>query len=126
MSLTNPEAGSRERVRRLAVLPDERGVVALLAGILALSLQADPLADEGRDDHFEALPCGGALRAPRQPVDAQPDDKQMGNQRGHPGILHCRPRRAGGIHEARSHGFSGSGPKRVVDGGLLRLCLGRV
>ena len=94
-SLTDPEALSDERVGRLPVLGDQRGVVALLAGILTLSLQADPLADEGRDDHLEALPGGGALRAPHQPVDAQPDDKQTGDQRGHPGILRCPPRRAG-------------------------------
>lgn len=96
----DPEALSDERVGRLAVLGDQRGVVALLAGILTLSLQADPLADERRDDHLEALPCGGALRAPRQPVDAQPDDKQMGDQRGHPGILHCPPQRPG---DMKSH-----------------------
>lgn len=60
----DPEARSGERVGPLPVLRDQRGVVALLAGILALPLQADPLADERSDDHLEALPCGGALRAP--------------------------------------------------------------
>lgn len=96
-SLTDPEALPGERVGRLAVLGDQRGVVALLAGILAVALQADPLADERSDDHFEALPCQGALDAPRQPVDAQPDDKQTGDQRGHPGILRCPPQRPGDL-----------------------------
>lgn len=97
-SLTDPEALAGERVRRLAVLGDQRGVVALLAGILAVALQADPLADEGSDDHFEALPGRGALHAARQPVDAQPDDKQTGDQRGHPGILRGPPQRPGRIN----------------------------
>lgn len=93
----DPEALSDERVCHLAVLRDQRGVVALLAGILTLALHTDPLADERRDDHLEALPGGGALRAPHQPVDAQPDDQQMGDQRGHPGILHCPAQRPGDI-----------------------------
>lgn len=96
-SLTDPEALSGERVPRLAVLGDQRGVVALLAGIVTLTPQADPLADERSDDHLEALPRRGALDAPHQPVDAQPDDKQTGDQRGHPGILHCPPQRPGHI-----------------------------
>lgn len=103
-SLTDPEALSDERVTRLAVLRDQRGVVALLAGILTLALQADPLADERSYDHFEALPRRGALRAPHQPVDAQPDDKQTGDQRGHPGILHCPPQRSGDI-KSQAEGF---------------------
>ena len=96
--LTDPEALPGERVRRLAVLGDQRGVVALLAGIFAVALQADPLADERSDDHLEALPRRGALHAPRQPVDAQPDEQQTGDQRGHPGILRCPPQRPGGIN----------------------------
>lgn len=96
-TLTDPEALPGERVGRLAVLGDQRGVAALLAGILAVALQADPLADERSDDHFEALPCQGALDAPRQPVDAQPDDKQTGDQRGHPGILRCPPQTPGDL-----------------------------
>lgn len=103
-SLTDPEALSCERVGRLPVLRDQRGVVALLAGILTLALQADPLADERSDDHLEALPRGGALRAPHQPVDAQPDDKQTGDQRGHPGILRCPPQRPGHI-KSQADGF---------------------
>lgn len=92
LPLTDPEALSDERVCSLSVLRDQRGVVALLAGILTLALQADPLADERSDDHLEALPSGGALRAAHQPaVHAQPDDEQMGDQSGHPGILHWRP-----------------------------------
>lgn len=104
LSLTNPEARSGERVGPLPVLRDQRGVVALLAGILALPLQADPLADERSDDHLEALACGGALRAPHQPVDAQPDDKQMGDQRGHPGILSLPSTETPG-HLITSRGF---------------------
>lgn len=104
LSLTDPEARSGERVGPLPVLRDQRGVVALLAGILALPLQADPLADERSDDHLEALACGGALRAPHQPVDAQPDDKQMGDQRGHPGILSLPSTETPG-HLITSRGF---------------------
>lgn len=52
----DPEALSNERVGSLPVLRDERRVVALLARILTLSLQADPLADPRSDDHLEALP----------------------------------------------------------------------
>lgn len=105
-SLTNPEALSDQRVCALAVLRDQRGVVSLLAPILALTLQADPLADEGRDDHLEALPSGGALCAPHQPVHAQPEDEQMGDhQAGHPGILHCPAQRS---QDMKSVGFSSS------------------
>lgn len=112
-SLTDPEALSDERVGRLPVLRDQRGVVALLAGILTLALQADPLADERSDDHLEALPRGGALRAPHQPVDAQPDDKQTGDQRGHPGILHCPPQRPGDI-KSQSRGLQAPAQRRLL------------
>lgn len=100
--LTDPEALPDERVGRLAVLRDQRGVVALLAGVPAAALQADALADERRDDHFEALACGGrALRAPRRrrPVRAQPEhrEQQLGDQSGHRGILRCPPQRPGGM-----------------------------
>lgn len=107
--LTDPEALPDERVGPLPVLRDQRGVVALLARILTLALEADPLADERRDDHLEALPRGGALRAPHQPVDAQPDDEQMGDHRGHPGILHCPPQRT-----HKPGGVSAPAPKRPL------------
>lgn len=61
----------------MSILRDECGVVALLACILTLSLEADPLAHQRSDDHLEALPGRGALRAPHQPVHAQPQDQQM-------------------------------------------------
>lgn len=112
----DPEALSDERVGRLSVLGDQRGVVALLAGILTLSLQTDPLADERSDDHLEALPCGGALRAPHQPVDAQPGDKQKADHRGHPGILHCPPHRPGDIKSqaAPAHQTNKKKKKRLL------------
>ena len=54
----------------------------------------DPFANERCDDHLEALPCGGALGAPHQLVDDQPDEQQTGDQIGHSGIFHRhRPRR---------------------------------
>lgn len=113
----DPEALSDERVGPLPVLRDQRGVVALLARIVALSLQADPLADERSDDHLEALPCGGALRAPHQPVDAQPDDKQMGDQRGHPGILHYPLQRSDDIKsQAEEFSSSSKAPALLTEG----------
>lgn len=71
----DPEALSNEGVRCLSVLCDECGVVALFARILTLSFQADPLAHQRSDDHLEALPGRGALRAPHQSVHAQPQEQ---------------------------------------------------
>lgn len=125
-SLTDPEALSDKCISPLPVLRDQRGVVALLAGILTLTLQADPLADERSDDHLEALPCGGALRAPHQPVNAQPDDKQMGDQRGHPGILHCPPQRPGDI-KSQAGGFrsSSKAPALLIEADFDVSCGGK-
>lgn len=118
LSLTDPEALSDQRVCALAVLRDQRGVVALLARVVALALQADPLADERRDDHLDALARSRrALRAPHQPVHAQPDDKQTRDQGGHPGIPHCPPQRSECM-KAQAPGFrsSSEAPALFTDG----------
>lgn len=78
-SLTHFKAVSREGVGGLAVLAYQRGVVALLAGVLTLPLETSPLTDKRSDYHPEALPGRDALGAQGQSLDTQPDNEQFRN-----------------------------------------------
>lgn len=90
--LTDSEAVSGERVGGLAVLPDQRRVVALLARVAALAVAlACALANERSDDHLKALARGQALHARRRPPERETgEEQQRKRHRAHAGISRAR------------------------------------